>query len=202
MPSSVKAIFSAAGLKPEGIVQWGSAVPTREAGVYVISLPADVGSRAGSLRTCPIDPRSVEALLQVRPELLMDGRRPTLRELKERISAFWLPDEVVLYIGLAGTSLSQRVSQYYKTPLGAARPHAGGWFLKVLRNLKDLLIHYARCDHPSEAEDRLLKSFCGGLSMQTKRALFDPDHPFPFANLEWPPGIRKAHGLTGTRGPL
>lgn len=38
--------------------------------------------------------------------------------------------------------------------------------------------------------------------MATKAQLVDPDHPFPFANLEWPPGVRKRHGITGARGDM
>lgn len=50
----------------------------------------------------------------------------------DRLATFWLPDEVVLYIGLAGASVRKRVRQYYRTPLGDKRPHAGGWWLKTL----------------------------------------------------------------------
>lgn len=37
------------------------------------------------------------------------------------------------------------------------------------------------------------------MSEDSKRDLFDPAHPFPFANLEWPKGVRKAHGIRGAR---
>src|SRR5438105_3398685 len=44
----------------------------------------------------------------------------------ERVSSFWIPDEVVLYVGLAGSSLGRRLARYYATALGARSPHAGG----------------------------------------------------------------------------
>ena len=35
-----------------------------------------------------------------------------------RVAAFWLRDEVIVYVGRA-TSLSLRLHQYYRTPVGA-----------------------------------------------------------------------------------
>jgi hypothetical protein len=81
------------------------------------------------------------------------------------------------------TSLSDRVEQYYQTPIGARRPHAGGYFLKLLSNLDRLWVHYALCRDPSAAEDSMLRQFCERVSLDSKRALLDPAHPFPFANL-------------------
>jgi hypothetical protein len=56
---------------------------------------------------------AVNELLSVRLELRVDRSRPTPAEPAPRIDAMWLPDEVVLYIGLAGTSLGRRVGDYY-----------------------------------------------------------------------------------------
>jgi hypothetical protein len=47
----------------------------------------------------------------------------------------------------------------------------------------------------------MLSLFCVQVSDYTKARLRDPAHPFPFANLEWPAGTRKDHGLTGAREP-
>jgi hypothetical protein len=131
----------------------------------------------------------------------MDGQRPTEFDLSRRLASFWLPDETVLYIGLAGTSLRSRINQYYRTPLGARRPHAGGWFLKTLSILPELFVHFARTTTPKESEGRLLGAFVQGISASTRSSLFDSQHPFPFANLEWPAGIRKLHGITGAKEP-
>lgn len=46
----------------------------------------------------------------------------------------------------------------------------------------------------------MLRAFVDAVSDVTRTVLADPDHPFPFANLEWPAGTRKAHGVTGWRG--
>jgi hypothetical protein len=121
-------------------------------------------------------------------------------DLDGRLASFWLRDEVVLYVGKA-TSLSQRVAQYYATPLGARRPHAGGHFLKTLSNLDQLHVHDAVSPDPPRSEHLMLEAFCAAVSTDTRNALHDPEHPFPFANLEWPAGTRKRHGVTGGREP-
>ena len=167
--------------------------------MYVVSLSAEVDRTAG-FPEAPLSSAAIQTLLKVRPKLTVDGGLPTATMLAERIGSFWLPDEGVLYVGLAGTSLRSRVSQYYKTPLGARRPHAGGWFLKTLANLDELFVHYARADVPSAAEDAMLGCFCATVSNAALARLPDPAHPFPFANLEWPRGVRKAHGIRGARG--
>ena len=93
--------------------------------MYVVALSHRVDSASGSLRHCPLSMAAIDELLSVRPELWVDGRRPTPSELAGRLEAMWLPDEVVLDTGLAGTSLRRRVGDYYATPLRDCR-RAGG----------------------------------------------------------------------------
>ena len=84
-----------------------------------------------------------------------------------RLAGFWFPDEVVVYIGLAGEratrprngELSERVREYYATRLGANGPHAGGWPLKTLDCLDDLHVHYAYCDNVRRAEGDCIGKF-------------------------------------------
>lgn len=201
MPSSVASIFAAAGCTPAGVVRWGERVPMTEAGVYVVSLTRDPDSLAAATPAAPISIVAVQELLDRRPELLLDGRQPTPAELADRLTRFWLPDEVAVYIGLAGTSLQKRVRQYYRTPLGAARPHSGGWFLKTLDVLGSLYVHFAPHPDPDVGEHLMLRAFSAAVAEPTRLRLHDTDRPIPFANLEWPKGRRNAHGITGTRGP-
>src|SRR5581483_266787 len=77
-----------------------------------------------------------------------------------------------------------------------------GWFIKTLSVLPACFVHWAPTDDPSGAEDAILRSFCRGVSDATRASLLDPEHPFPFANLEWPPGTRKRHGITGAKAAL
>lgn len=194
--------MAAAQAAPAGVVRWGQTVPETGPGVYVAALTEQVESGAGFLAVAPLSTPALETWLEARPELQLDGKRPTVAELAARIASFWLPDEVILYIGLAGSSLQSRVRQYFQTPLGARRPHAGGHFLKTLANLGDLYIHWAPTNDPNRAEGAMLAAFCSAVSETARIQLFDPKHPFPFANLEWPAGTRKRHGLTGTKGDV
>lgn len=136
----------------------------------------------------------------MRPELRLDGRRPSAAQLSARLQAFWLPDEVVLYIGLAGASLRKRVGQYYGTPLGARRPHAGGWWLKALSLLDGLWVHYGATTQDAAAEKAMLEHFAGGVSGVSRAGLHDPCNRAAFANLRTGSGDNKAHGITSATG--
>lgn len=199
MPTTVSDLCEAAGLDVGEAVSWGDRVPAQASGIYIVAMTESADSLEGAREDPPLSQEAFRELLDARPELQVDGRRPSAEEFAERVSGFWLPDETVLYIGLAGTSLRQRVAQYYRTPLGARKPHAGGWFLKLLSNLDSVLVHFAQASDPDGAEDAALRCFCSNVSDSTKRHLVDPDRPFPFANLEWPRGVRKQHGITGAR---
>jgi hypothetical protein len=203
MPTSVAESFGAAGLTREAVVRWGTRPSTSNPGVYIVALTDSATAITGVRAEAPLADAAFAQWLRVLPDLTLDGARPTVEQLMNRVRGFWLIDETILYIGLA-TTLSSRLGAYYKTPIGARRPHAGGYFLKLLSNLEELWVHFAPCTDPEsarEAEDTMLGRFCDGVSTEAKEALLDPDHPFPFANLEWPRGIRKAHGLRGAREP-
>src|SRR5947209_4047208 len=117
MPSTVSSLFDAAGLVREDAVPWSVEIPADLPGLYVVAMDADPDSIAGCRAQPPIDDDAVGMLLDVRPELRVDRRRPTTADLRARLSGFWLPDETVLYIGLASHSVQARVRAYYRTPL-------------------------------------------------------------------------------------
>jgi hypothetical protein len=205
VPLTVAELFKAAGLVPQGVVCWGERIPEEDSGVYVVAFTADINAleaRPGAAISMP----AIRHLLDVRPELALNGKRPSAWELGARIGAFWLPDETIVYIGKA-TSLNSRVGSYCRTKLGAKKPHAGGWWLKVLRGdmRAELQVHYARVKSPDLSEDAMMGTFCEHVSKSARAALPDPDHPFPFANLEWHTKgrkLRKAHGIRGATGEL
>jgi hypothetical protein len=201
VPSNVQQVFAAAGIRSDGCVSWGAPVPETDPGMYVIALTVDTESLEVARRDCPLSQAALETLLRARPELLVDGIRPDVSALAERLSAFWLPDEVVLYVGLAGTSVHGRVNAYYGTRIGARSPHAGGWFLKMLSVLPQLHVHYAAADEPTLAEDRMLATFSAQVSEAARSTLPDPDRPIPFANIEWPKRRYKRHGIKGAKQP-
>jgi len=118
MPTTVADAFAAAGLVRDDVVKWGTKPRTSDPGVYIVSLTDSLHSFDDELIEAPLAATEFQRWLDVRPELTLDGKRPTPQELTARIRRFWIPDEVILYIGLAGSSLSERVSHYYNTPIG------------------------------------------------------------------------------------
>jgi hypothetical protein len=215
VPSTITDIFAAAGAKPAGVVPWGTAPAppaspaVRATGIYVVALTAALDGLDGVRERAPISRRAVDALLGVRPELTLDERRPAAAELVSRLAGFWFPDEVAVYIGMAGArktrprngELTERVSEYYTTPLGANGPHAGGWPLKTLTCLDELYVHYAYCENVSDAEGDCLGWFAKHVSDATRARLYDAVRVMPFANLAFPRGRPKAHGIRGARAP-
>jgi hypothetical protein len=215
VPSTIADIFAAAGARPAGVVPWGTAPAppappaARATGIYVVALTGAVDGLDGARERAPISRRAVDALLGVRPELTLDERRPAAAELVSRLGGFWFPDEVAVYIGMAGArktrprngELSERVREYYTTPLGANGPHAGGWPLKTLTCLDELYVHYAYCENVSDAEGDCLGRFAKHVSDATRARLDDAVRVMPFANLEFPRGRPKAHGIRGARAP-
>jgi hypothetical protein len=194
MPSPVNSIFQAAGLRPERCVRWGSAIGRPDGGctrgVYVIALTEYVDDLSRALPECPVSDDALRGLLEVRRELRMEGGSPDLGALRARIAGFWAPDEVVLYIGRACTrnrrrkkgELTKRVCEYYKTSLGARYPHAGGWSLKTLETLPQLVVYYAYCNDVrgrasnagSIRQSRLAKNPGRSRRLRTNHALCKP----------------------------
>lgn len=205
MPSTVSDLFSAAEVAWSGVVPWDSPPPPKAPGVYVVAQTQERHALVAPAGGCPVSAAAIDELLAARPELCVDGRRPSAAQLAARIEAMWLPDETIRYIGLA-TSLSKRVGQYYRTPLGARSPHAGGWALKCLGDLSTMWVHYGVCDSAlvRGAEQKMQRAFMIHTSALSRAGLIDQDWPLPHANLEYREDGRrwvKRHGITGATGP-
>ncbi len=186
-------ILDPARLDLDGSTTWGHPIPYDGPGVYIVGLPE-------SIPEPPIDDDLLNQWLARLPGLTVDGERPTVKSIRARLASFWIPDTSVLYVGRAGTSVARRVAQYYRTPLGDRAPHAGGHWLKTLRCLPDLIVSWARTNDPSISEARLLDAF--GRAIQ--RTGFQPTGGgpiLPFANLQTSSGVRKPHGISGSRAP-
>lgn len=126
MPSTVASLLASVGLEPIGCVRWEQPVAENRPGVYIVSLTS-IPDRVDCVHaTAPLSDAALDRLLAVCDDLTLDGEpRPRREQLAERIGSYWLPDEGVLYIGLAGQSLRKRVRQYYKTPLGGREASQG-----------------------------------------------------------------------------
>ena len=196
MPTSPRGVLSQVGLPVTGSVGWGTSPPTDNAGVYVISFHADPDGAVG-LAEAPIEEATVAAWIQRVPSLMLDGARPQPAVLAQRLASYWLPDEAIVYVGKS-TSLRQRLRQYYSTPLGDRRPHAGGHWIKTLENLRSLTVHYAETGagtDPEDVERRMLTTFAREVSAPTRSAHPQPDLAIPFANLEMKGVGRRNHGI-------
>jgi hypothetical protein len=201
MPSTLSEVFAAAGAERGGVVRWGERIAETRAGVYAVSTTDAIDSAASSTSAAPISRDALEQLLIVRPDLRLGGARPTVDDVRDRLRQFWLADEVVLYIGRA-KALRRRVDQYYATRLGAAKPHASGWWLKTLDSLDDLWVHWAATPDYRLAEKRMLQAFAAGVSRASARKLRDAERVMPFANLLGHDNRIKRHEISGARGTL
>ncbi len=87
MPSTVRHLFRVADLDRHDCVRWGEWIPEQKGGVYAVALTDDIDA-VPSLATAPISTAAIEELLGVRAELTLDGRRPSVDELAERLASF------------------------------------------------------------------------------------------------------------------
>lgn len=196
MPTSVKQLFNSNGKEIMGQVKWGQRVNCQMPGVYVVAI-ATVADEIVCYEDAPISKHLVEEWINYVPQMLIDNQTPTPDQIVQRLKTFWIPDETILYIGMTNVSLQQRVNQYYKTNLGEPRPHRGGHWIKTLNDINQLNIYWTATIgiDAQEVEDAFLATFVTNVSQESLKKLSDQNHPFPFANLEFPQGNRKKHGI-------
>lgn len=195
MSLTVKELFNFVGKEIIGKVKWGEKIDCNLPGVYCVSI-SDDEDILKTIEEYPVSFKAIRDWIDYVPGMRIDGEQPTKEDMKERLSKFWLPKETVLYIGKAGTSLRNRVNQYYRTKLGDRQPHAGGHWLKTLSVINELTIFWTTSGkkEAEELEQKLLRKFVD--SIYYRDELYDSVHPFPFANIEYPRGNRKRHNIT------
>lgn len=201
MPVSIESLFNAAKLTASGCVGWGEQIPSDHPGVYIVSTTQDVQTVNDGWKDYPYSLAAIGQLLETCPDLSIDLRPATAHTLAERLGRFWLPDDSVLYVGLAGTSVSRRVADYYQTRIGMKSPHSGGWWLKTLLDLDRLFVHYASTDNCVASENAMLQHFAANVPAETSGALHDPLNIAPFANVEVRRRLYKNHGLKNYKVP-
>jgi transcription elongation factor GreA len=191
MDSTAPELLRSVGLLADGPVPWGRPVAVSRPGVFVIELPAP-------LAAAPVELTRVGKWIERVGTLRLDGERPSSRALAARLAAFWIPSQVVLYIGATPTSVAKRVRALRETPLGERRPHSGGHWLQVLTGLEQSRVWWAATDAVEEYEDALLAAFGDAVPAAERAALPDTEVVLPFANQRTPTGARKQTGLTGS----
>lgn len=191
-------LFSAAGLAEVAAVPWGSPVLSASPGAYVVGVRDDADDPRGA-GPLLLDLDALAGWLDESPGgVRLQGAPATVRSLADQVAQWWLPDEPVLYVGKA-TSLRARVGQYYSTPLGARRPHRGGYWIKMLDSPPALTVFYsatATAEAARRAEGLMLRHF--GDCARLTGARLDAELTLPWANLEivvdgrrW----RRPHGI-------
>ena len=191
---SAPALLRAVGLLPDGPGQWGRQSRAQGGGVFVVELPSPLAS-------APLDHGHIGRWLERVPALLLDGTRPTGRELLARLASFWLPSEAVLFVGSTTGSIAGRAAAMARTELGERKPAPSGNWLHALSDRTMLRIWWASTDAPEEYEDALLSEFADGVSEADRAALPDATVILPWANLRTVTGERKATGIANPLVP-
>ena len=191
MPITAVELFRAVGLSADGPVVWGSPVRANGPGIYVVEWPA-APDRA------PVDISAVGTWLSRVPTLAVDGERPTGKGLAARLAAWWLPGEPIVFIGSTGKSIARRVDAFYRTPLGDARPHAAGQWLKALTNLGRARVWWASTDAAEEYEDACFEAFAARVPEEVRAQLPAKGVALPFANRRHPNGTARPDGVAGS----
>ena len=161
----------------EGPVLWGHPVPSNQPGVFVVELPAPQPKVA-------IDPNAIRDWLGRAPQLMLDGKRPSVAELQSRLASYWLPNQAILYIGSSTKAVAARLNGMYRTPLGERRPQPAGYWLKTLHDLAKARIWWVETKDAELYEDSLLDEFHKKVGA------------LPYGVLVTPAGERRQHGLT------
>ena len=203
MATTINSLLESIGLNTKELrtVQWGQRLDSASIGIYIVSTCHEPDSNTDLFDTAPIDDKVLEFWIKKVPTIQIDAQPATIESLRQRISSFWLPDESIVYIGQteSGKGLNSRVNQYYNTELGDSKPHAGGHWIKTLKNLNQLYVHYLPIDNPVGKEKMLLKKFVSQVSQSTLLNLYDKTLPIPFANLELEKRNRKKHGISKSK---
>ncbi|MEA2675785.1 MAG: transcription elongation factor GreA [Chloroflexota bacterium] len=184
------------GLLADGPVRWGSTVPARRGGVYVVELGAP-------LAQAPVEMTRVGKWLETVPGLRLDGEVPTSKALHARLASLWWPDATVLYAGATAGSIGGRVAALLAHVPGERQPHAEGQWLHLLRNLDGigLRIWWAETKAPEESLDALFDAFGAATGLQPMPGRPAGALKLPWANTRRPTGERQAHGIVGAIVP-
>jgi hypothetical protein len=177
MPHTVNALFRITDLASTRVTPWGVKPSCKEKGIYIVALTDDPDSLDGAIASLPASHEAINNWMVECPALKVDYAPATLETIITRLSRYWLPNEVALYVGKTNAQggLHGHIGEFYQHKLGRKSPHKGGQWIKSLSIISKLYVHYSSCPDPITAESAMIGHFC-------KK---DPNGPFPFANLEW-----------------
>jgi len=203
MAISINGLLETVGLNISRLktAMWGQAPESSSIGIYFVSTSKDPNSIATLYNNAPIDENILKFWIRKVSTIQVDGKPATIESIKQRLNSFWLPDENIIYIGQTESNkgLIGRINQYYTTELGDRKPHAGGHWIKTLKILNELFVHYIPSQNAKDTEKKIMRNFVSQVSEQTKEILFDTTLPIPFANLELEQGKRKNHRISKSK---
>ena len=184
-------LLRSVGLLADGPIVWGRPLPARGPGVFVVELPAP-------LPTAPLELTRIGKWIERVESLVLDGQRPTSKELAARLSAFWLPSRSIVYIGVERHL--DRVEADGHDQDAAGRPPAELRRLLAARRCgarhgpRLVGVHRGRRGIRGRAPHRLRRLRAGG---GPGAARTTASVVLPFANLRRPTGERPKTGITG-----
>jgi hypothetical protein len=137
---TVAEVFRTAKLSPLGPVPWGTQVPERTPGVYVIARVRD--PEAGCI------PRPLPFMEPLPSNLVLDMEYERKR---------WLPHEPIIYIGRTTRTIRERLGRFYRHKCRKPAPHAGGQVIKLLHC--DLWVYRSPAPDPMKSERDMIRAF-------------------------------------------
>lgn len=202
MPTTIKQLVEEVELPFQNIkeVKWNTQINCKKEGIYIISLSENAEFNK-TITEFPISMDILKKWIKKLGHFIIDGKdTDDANIIKERLSEFWIPDENILYIGKAplrkkNGGIGNRVQEYYDTAIGEKKPHAGGHWIKMLKNLNDVHVFYIECEHSEIHEANMLAKFGELVSENVRNKLATKGPILPFANLENGEKQRKKHGL-------
>jgi len=196
MLTSISELTSVFNLKVSQSLKWGTEFQEKSHGIYIISLYQNIKLLPKDNSSISFSNRQIKHWMQNAPSMTLNCKKPSIGELQQHLSKFWLQDESILYIGKAEKqSLQNRLSQFYRHQVGKKSPHKGGYWLKLLSDLNNYHIHILPTDNSHVIEEQMLQYFIENVSEESKSGLIDKDLCLPFANLQLRSGVIKKHGL-------
>lgn len=201
MPITIKQLVEEVGLSPTAIkvVKWNTPIDCKNEGVYIVSLSENAVLNR-TIKELPISMNILEAWIKKLGYFTIDKEKTQdAGVVKGRLAEFWISDENILYIGKAplrksSGGIGNRVREFYRTAIGKAGPHAGGHWIKMLRNLNDLHVFYVECQDSGSVEAKMFSKFGELVSDCVRERLSIKGPILPFANLE-DGKEKKKHGL-------
>ena len=204
MASSINGLLKSAGVNPNRLhtIRWGEPMRNSTIGIFFVSLSAKPDANAMVLSEAPLDETKLSAWISSPGDILcLDGEPCTdTGLLRQRMNQFWLPEESIVYIGQVFSmgGIKKRIDQLYKTGPGKRMQNVDGYWIKSLRNLNEMYIHYISVMNAEQISAGIIARFssqakCGPNVRPDKLA---SETIVPFANLQNKMPYLKNHGIT------